>query len=101
MSKTFWKITDWEGHRLRITPTAFTIAETRFGRTPVIYADVTVLLALDPPLDLGNIAIFQKMVISQIKQNWVGKPITGTLLKRESGKPGYPPLWILNDVEIG
>lgn len=100
----FIKFTDYEGERLRIVPTNFTKADTRFTDAPVdvVYADVTVLRALEPPLDLGNVAIFQRMVIGQIKADWVGRPITGTLVKREllGHRRGYPPVYILDDLEV-
>jgi hypothetical protein len=101
----FAKITDYEGHRLRIMPTNFTTAQSWFADKPVevVYADVTVLRTLDKPLELGNLPIFQRLVIDRIKSAWVGKPILGTLVKRDV--PGhrhglYPPAWILDDVEV-
>jgi hypothetical protein len=104
MMAKFVKITDYEKHRLRIVPTNFTTANTPFMDHPieVVYADVTVLNVLDKPQDLGNVAIFQRQVIGQIKATWDGRPIVGTLVRREipgRGR-GYPPAYILDDLEV-
>ena len=97
------KFTDYEGHRLRIMPTNFTTVQTRFQRdpVPVIYADVTVLNVLDKPQDLGNVAIFPKTVVHQLKDAWVGRPIIGTLITRQIDfRPGFPPSYMLDDLEV-
>jgi hypothetical protein len=97
------KITDYEGYRLRIVPTNFTKVETKFTDRPVdvIYADVTVLQVLDKDIPLGNVPIFQRMVIGQIKEAWRGRPLVGTLIKRDlpSRRRGYPPAFVLVDLE--
>lgn len=99
------KFTDYEGHRLRIMPTHFTRVQTKFQDKPieVVYANVTWLREHTGNVDLGNVAIFPNRVIAQIKGAWVGRPIVGTLVKREHPRRhvGYPPAYMLDDLEGG
>jgi hypothetical protein len=85
------KFIDYAGYRLRIMPTAFTRVQTRSSQEPVevVYADVVVLRLRGDNIDLGNVAIFPRRVIDQIKNAWVGRPIVGTLVRHPGRMPRF------------
>lgn len=94
-------ITDCEGMRLRILPTNFTTVQTRLKREPseVVYADVTVLSAASE-LELGNTPIYNRVLVAQIKNAWVGRPIVGTLRHREDSRWPGARIYYLDDLEV-
>ena len=104
--KEYRRIEEFSGCALRIMPTAFGKVRTPYTdhAVDVLYANVTILWPGDKTQDVGNIPIFARTLIGQIRSWYDGRPITGTLRKRhvaDTRLRGMPPVWILDDVEVG
>lgn len=94
-ASTFEKITNYEGRLLLATFVDFEKdVETSFGDADRVTAEVVVLDGEDAPLELGEIMIFQKVIVGQLKGK--KRPVLGVLAKRPSAKKGMSPAWVLD-----
>jgi hypothetical protein len=94
-SSSFEKITDYEGRLLMAKFVSFEAqVDTAFGLADAVDATVVVLDGEDAPLDLGQIKVFQKVIVGQLKGKT--RPVLGVLAKRPSQKKGMSPAWVLD-----
>lgn len=94
-SSSFEKITDYQDRLILARFVSFeSKVDTAFGEADRVTAEVTVLDGDDAPLELGEIQIFQKVVVGQLKGK--KRPVLGILTKRPSTKKGMSPAWVLD-----
>lgn len=94
-SNSFEKITDYEDRLILARFVDFEAkVDTSFGEADRVTADVVILDGDDAPVELGEIMIFQKVIVGQLKGK--KRPVLGVLSKRPSTKKGMSPAWVLD-----